>query len=83
MNKSRKMRWVGHIARMEETNNEYILVGKPGGKIALGRPRRRWINNIRMDVREVGSEGSGLDASGLGQGPEAGHCGHSNELWVP
>ena len=49
--KSRRMRWAGHVARMGE---ERVLVGKPEGKRPLGRPRRRWVDNIRMDLQEVG-----------------------------
>jgi hypothetical protein len=53
--KSRRMRWAGHVARMGETRNAYrLLVGNPVGKIPLGRPRRRWVDNIRMDLGEVG-----------------------------
>jgi hypothetical protein len=53
--KSRRMRWAGHVARMGEKMNSYgLLVGKPEGKRPLGRPRRRWVDNIRMDHREVG-----------------------------
>jgi hypothetical protein len=53
--KSRRMRWAGHVARMGEKRNAYILlVGKPEGKKPLGRPRRRWVDNIRMDLGEVG-----------------------------
>jgi hypothetical protein len=49
MIKSRKMRWAGHVARMGEKRNAYrILVGKPDGKRPLRRPRRRWVDNIRM-----------------------------------
>jgi hypothetical protein len=56
--KSRKMRWVGHAARMGEKRNACrILVGKPEGKRALGRRRRRWVDNIKMDLREVGWDG--------------------------
>jgi hypothetical protein len=55
MMKSRRMRWAGHVARMEEKRNAYrILVGKPEGKRPLGRPRHRWVNNIKMDLREIG-----------------------------
>jgi hypothetical protein len=54
MIKSRKMRWAGHIARMRETRNAYrILVGKPEGKSPLGRPRRRWVDTNKMDLREI------------------------------
>jgi hypothetical protein len=52
--KSRRMIWAGHVARMEEKRNAYRLVGKPEGKRPLGRPRRRWVDNIRMDLGEVG-----------------------------
>jgi hypothetical protein len=49
--KSRRMRWAGHVARMGAKSNAYrLLVGKPEGKIPLGRPRRRWVDNIRMDL---------------------------------
>ena len=53
--KSRRMRWAGHMARMGEERGVYMdLVGKPEGKITLRRPRRRWVDNIRMDLQEVG-----------------------------
>jgi hypothetical protein len=53
--KLRRMRWAGHVARMGEKRNLYrLLVGKPEGKRPLGRPRRRWVDNIRMDLVEVG-----------------------------
>jgi len=53
--KSRRMRWAGHVARMGEERGVYrVLVGKPEGKRPLGRPRRRWMDNIRMDLQEVG-----------------------------
>jgi len=53
--KSRRMRWAGHVARMGEERGVYrVLVGKPERKIPLGRPRRRWVDNIRMDLQEVG-----------------------------
>jgi hypothetical protein len=51
--KSRRMRWAGHVARMEKRNAYRLLVGKPEGKRPLGRPRRRWVDNIRMDLEEV------------------------------
>jgi hypothetical protein len=54
MIKSRRMRWAGHVARMGETRNAYrILVGKPEGKRPLGRPRCRWVDNIKMNLREM------------------------------
>ena len=53
--KSRIMRWVGHVARMgQERGVHRVLVGKPEGKRPLGRPRRRWEDNIKMDLQEVG-----------------------------
>jgi hypothetical protein len=53
--KSRGMRWSGHVARMGEKRNAYrLLVGKPEGKRPLGRPRRSLVDNIRMDLGEVG-----------------------------
>jgi hypothetical protein len=53
--KSGKMRWAGHVARMEEERRvQRVLVGKPEGKRSLGRPRRRWEDGIRMDLREIG-----------------------------
>jgi hypothetical protein len=49
------MRWAGHVARMGEKWNAYrLLVGKPEGKRPLGRPRRGWVDNIGMDLGEVG-----------------------------
>jgi hypothetical protein len=58
MIKSRRMRWAGHVARMGETRNVYgILVGKLEGKGPLGRPRRTWVDNIKMDLREIGWDG--------------------------
>jgi transcription termination factor 2 len=56
---SKRMRWAGHVARMGGgIRNAYkILVGMPEGKILLGRPRRRWMDNIKMDLREIGWNG--------------------------
>jgi hypothetical protein len=49
------MRWAGYVARMGEKRNVYrLLVGKTGGKRPLGRPRRRWIDNIKMELLEIG-----------------------------
>ena len=53
--KSRRLRWAVHVARMEERRSRFkILTGKPKGKKPLGRPRRRWEGNIRMDLKEIG-----------------------------
>jgi len=54
----RRMRWAGHVARMGERRGVYrVLVGKPEGKRSLGRPKRRWEDNIKMDLQEVGCGG--------------------------
>jgi hypothetical protein len=53
-----EMRWAGNVGRMGEKRNAYrILVGKPEGKRPLGRPRRNWVNNINIDLRERGWDG--------------------------
>jgi hypothetical protein len=58
MIKSRRMKWAGHVARMGEKKNIYrMLEGKPEGKRPLGRPRRRLVNNIKMELREMGWDG--------------------------
>jgi hypothetical protein len=60
--KSRRMRWAGHVARLGDKRTAYtLLVGKPEGKKPLGRPRRKWVNNIKMDlVDRVGWGWTGL-----------------------
>ena len=62
MIKSRRLRWADHLARMEEGKNVFkILTDKPVGKRTVGRPRRRWKENIRMDLKEIGiNRGIGL-----------------------
>jgi hypothetical protein len=58
MIKSRRMSWAGHVAQMGRKRNAYkILVGKPEGKRPLGRPRCRWVDNVKIDVREIGWDG--------------------------
>ena len=53
--KSRRMKWAGHVAHMGEERGVYrVLVRKPEGRRPLGRPRRSWVNNIRMDLQGVG-----------------------------
>ena len=53
--KSRRMRWAGHVVRMDGEREAYrVLLGTPEGRRPLGRPRRRWVDNIRMDLQEVG-----------------------------
>ena len=52
---SRRLKWADHVARMEEGRNAFkVLTGKPREKRLLGRPRRRWVDNIRMDLKEIG-----------------------------
>jgi len=61
------MRWAGHVARMGESRGAYrVLMGKPKGKRPLGRPRRRWEDDMKMDLQEVGCWGYGLDGAGSG-----------------
>ena len=59
------MRWTGHVARMAEERSAFkILAGKPTGKRPLGRPRRRWDDNIRMDLEEIGiNAGNWVDSA--------------------
>jgi hypothetical protein len=73
--KSRRTGWAGHVARMGEGRGVYrVLVGRPEGKRPLGRHRRRWEDNIKLDLREIGINGSGLGPLGGG-----GFCEHSDE----
>jgi hypothetical protein len=59
MIKSRRIRWAGHVARMGEGRGVYrVLVGRPEGKRPPGRPKSRWEDNIKMDVREIGIDGT-------------------------
>jgi hypothetical protein len=60
-----KTRWAGNVARMGEKNAYRILAGKPEGKRPLGRPRCKWVNNIKMDLREI--EWDGMDWIDLAQ----------------
>jgi len=60
--KSRRMRWAEHVARMGEGRGVHrVLVGKPEGKRPLGRPRRRWEDDLKMDLREVGVGGDWME----------------------
>ena len=79
--KSRIMRWMGHVTRMGEWRGVYrVLVGRPEGKRPLGRPRRRWEDNIKMDLQEV--ECRVMDRIELAQDKDkvAGTCECGNEL---
>jgi len=64
--KSRRMKWAGHVARMGERGVYRVLVGKPEGRRPLGRPRHSWVDNIKMDLQEVGC--GYMDWIGLTQG---------------
>jgi hypothetical protein len=82
--KSRRMRWARHAARMGERRNAYrILVGKPEGTKPLGKPRHRWVDNIQMDLREVGWDGR--DWIDLAQDRDRwrDHVKAVMNLWVP
>jgi len=64
---SMKMRWAEHVAHMGEERRVYrVLLGKPEGRRPMVRPRRRWVDNIRMDLQEVGC--GYMDWVGLAQG---------------
>ena len=82
--KSRRMRWVGHVARMEEDRGvQRVLVGKPEVKRPLGRPRRRWEDNIKMDLQEDGwGRGDWME---LAQDRDRWRAlvGTVRDLWVP
>jgi hypothetical protein len=74
------MIWAGHVARIWERGNAYrILVGKTEGNRPLERPRRRWVDNIKMDLREIGRGWYDLNWFGSGEGPVEGSCEHGNE----
>jgi hypothetical protein len=60
--KSRRMRWAGHVARMEERRGAYsVLMGKPQRKSSIGRPRNSWEGNIKMDLQKIGWSWRGVD----------------------
>ena len=65
MIKYRRLRWAGHVARMEESWSAFkILTGNPTGNRTLGRPRRRWEDNFRMDLEEIGiNAGNWVDSA--------------------
>ena len=72
--KSRRMRWAGHVAHVGEGRGVHrVLVGKPEGKRPLGRPRRRWEDNIKMDLREVRGGGEWMELAQDRIGTDGGH----------
>jgi hypothetical protein len=69
------MRWAGHVARMGEGRNVYrVSVGKPQGKRPLQRPKRRWEDGIKMDLRDTDGGGGAVDLIGSGYGSLADCC---------
>jgi hypothetical protein len=65
--KSKRTRWAGHVARIGEKRNVYrMLLGKPEGKRLLGIPRRKWVDNIKIDLKRDRMGWYGLDRFGLG-----------------
>jgi hypothetical protein len=63
--KSRRIRWEGRVPRRGEEKGVYwVLMGKPEGRSSLGRPRHRWMDNIKTELQEVGLWGYGLDQAG-------------------
>jgi len=82
--KSRRMRWAVRVALMRERRGGYrVLVGKPEGKRPLGRPRHRWEDNTKMDLKEVGC--GGMDWIELAQDRDSWHTlvNVAMNLWVP
>jgi hypothetical protein len=74
------VRWAGHVACKGEGRGVYnVLVGKPEGKIPLGRPRHRWEGNIKMDLREIGIDGANWIRLAQDRVRWVGFCGHGNK----
>ena len=84
MIKSRRLRWAGHVARMEEDKSAFkILTDTPTGKIHLGRIRRRWEDNIRMDLKEFGINTSNWIDSTQERDYWRAHVNAALNFWVP
>jgi hypothetical protein len=84
MIKSRRMKWVGHVERLGEKRNAYrLLVGNPEEKRPQGKPRHRWVDNIKMDLGEMGW--AGVDWIGVGQDSDKWKALVNSvmNLWVP
>ena len=82
--KSRRLRWAGHVARMEEGRRAFkILTGKPTGKRPLGRPRRKWEDNIRMDLEEIGVDAGNWVDSAQNMNYWRSLVNAALNLWVP
>ena len=79
--KSRRMRWAGHVARMGDDRVVHrVLVGKPKRKRPLGKPRRRWEDNIKMDLQEVGGGRGDWMELAQDRGQLAGTCGYGEGI---
>jgi hypothetical protein len=79
MIKLRRMRWAGHVARLREKSNAYrLMVGKPEGKIPLRRTTRKWVDNIKMDLGEIGCGGVDWISLTQDRGQVEGSCECSN-----
>jgi hypothetical protein len=82
--KSRRLRRAGHVVRMEKGRNAFkILTGKPTGKRSLGRPRRRWKDNIRMDLEEIGINAGNWVDSAQDSNYRRALVNAALKLWVP
>jgi hypothetical protein len=83
MIKARRMRLMGHVARIREKQNTYrLLLGKAAGKRPLERPRRWWVDNIKMDLRDIAWGWCGLDWSVSGWGQVESFVNAVMNLWV-
>ena len=82
--KSRRLRWAGHVVRMEEDRSAFkMLTGKPKGKRFLGRPRHRWEDNIRMELEEMGINAGNWFDSAQGKDYWRALVKSALNLWVP
>jgi hypothetical protein len=82
--KSRGMRWAGHVAHVGEERDVYrVFVGRPEGKRPLGRPRRRWEDNIKMDLRELGISGANWIRLAQDRVQGRASLNRAMNLWVP
>jgi hypothetical protein len=78
--KARRLRWVGHVACMGEGRGVYrVFVGKPEGKRPMGRPRRRWDDNMKLDLKGDRDRWGKPDSAGSGYGPMADFCENGTE----
>jgi hypothetical protein len=81
--KSRRMRWAWRVARMGENRSAYrLLVGKPEENRPLGRPRRRWMDNVKMDLVGIGLGSVDLSSSGYGQMGSSYQCGNEHSGFI-